>query len=73
MFILNRERNRCVEIKEVSYKEEAENYFFLKINGETFEIFANSQKGLQVFQEIINEIDDNVKLYKIPYEFEVLI
>lgn len=72
MFILNREGNRCVEIKEVSYKEVAVNWFILKINGETFEIFDNSQKGLKVFQEIINEIDDNVKLYKVPYEHEVL-
>ena len=72
MFILNREGNRCVKIKEVSYNEESEDWFFLKINGETFEIFRNSQKGLQVFQEIINEIDDNVKLYKVPYEHEVL-
>ena len=72
MFILNREGNRCVEIKEVSYNEVSEDWFFLKINGETFEIFHNSQKGLQVFQEIINEIDDNVKLYKVPYEHEVL-
>ena len=73
MFILNREGNRCVKLQEVSYEEVTKNWFSLKINKETFEIFNNPQKGLKVFQEIINKINDNVKIYKIPKEEEVLI
>lgn len=71
MFILNRKGNRCIKIKEVSFEVITENWFSLKINGETFETFNNTQKGQKVFQEILNKINDNVKFYKVPHEYEV--
>jgi capsular polysaccharide biosynthesis protein len=73
MYILNEEKNYCVKLESVSYKILAENWFSLRVNDQTIEVYRDISKGKQVFNEIISELEDNVKIYKIPKEEEVLI
>ena len=73
MYILNEEKNYCVKLESVSYQILAENWFSLRVNDQTIQVYKDISKGKQVFNEIINELDDNVRLYKIPSEDEVLI
>ena len=73
MYILNKEKNYCVKLESVSYKILAENWFSLKVNDQTIQVYHDISKGKQVFNEIISELEDNVKIYKIPKEEEVLI
>lgn len=73
MYILNEKKDCCVKLEKLSYKILAENWFSLKVNDETIEVYRDISKGKQVFNEIISELYDNAKIYKIPSEDEVLI
>jgi capsular polysaccharide biosynthesis protein len=73
MYILNEGKNYCVKLESVSYEILAENWFSLKINDQTIQVYKDISKGKRVFDEIISELYDNVKFYKIPSEDEVLI
>lgn len=73
MYILNEKKDCCVKLEKLSYKIVAADWFSLKVNDETIEVYKDISKGKQVFNEIISELEDNVKIYKIPKEEEVLI
>jgi capsular polysaccharide biosynthesis protein len=73
MYILNEEKNYCVKLESVSYQILTENWFSLRVNDQTIQVYQDISKGKQVFNEIISELEDNVKIYKIPKEEEVLI
>ena len=73
MYILNEKKDCCVKLEKLSYTIVADDWFSLKVNDETIEVYRDISKGKQVFNEIISELEDNVKIYKIPKEEEVLI
>lgn len=73
MYILNEEKNYCVKLESVSYQIVAEDWFSLRVNDQTIQVYQDISKGKRVFNEIISELYDNVKIYKIPSEDEVLI